>query len=513
MAKTTAELLAALGIKAKNESICTGREWVTSLGTETKEVFTPVTGEKLAEVVYASQSEYEHVIKKAQEAFAYWKKIPAPERGDIVRKYGVKLRLRKKDLGRLVSLEMGKSYQEGLGEVQEMIDICDFAVGQSRQLYGLTMHSERPDHRMYEQWHPIGIVGVISAFNFPVAVWAWNSMLACVCGDVTVWKPSEKSPLSAIACMQLMKEVIMENKLPEGLFNLVIGDYKIGEEMAKDKRVPLVSATGSTRMGRRVSQVVGARLGKSLLELGGNNAVIITENANLDNALIAAVFGCVGTAGQRCTSTRRLLVQESIFEKFKQKLVSAYSQVKIGDPLDENNHVGPLIDKAAVKAYLNAVKSVEDEGGHVITGGSVLTGPGYESGCYVTPCIAEAKNHFAIVQEETFAPIVYLIPFKTLDEAILMQNDVKQGLSSAIFTENLLEAENFLSSVGSDCGIANVNIGTSGAEIGGAFGGEKETGGGRESGSDAWKVYMRRQTNTINYGTSVPLAQGIKFDL
>lgn len=513
MAKTTQELLFSLGIKEKNESICTGRDWITSLGTDTVEVHTPVTGEKLAEVVFASQGEYEHVIKIAQEAAAYWKNIPAPQRGDIVRKYGVKLRLRKKDLGKLVSLEMGKSYQEGLGEVQEMIDICDFAVGLSRQLYGLTMHSERPQHRIYEQWHPVGLVGVISAFNFPVAVWAWNSMIAAVCGDVTIWKPSEKTPLTAIACHQLMQEVVLENDLPEGLFNVVIGDYRIGESMAKDKRIPLISATGSTRMGRRVSQVVGARLGKSLLELGGNNAVIITENANLDNALMAAVFGCVGTAGQRCTSTRRLLVQESIFETFKTKLVNAYKQIRIGDPLDENNHVGPLIDKAAVAKFKDAVRAVEDEGGQVLTGGKVLTGKGYESGCYVSPCIAEAKNHFEIVQEETFGPIVYLIPFKTIDEAIEMQNDVKQGLSSAIFTDSIQESERFLSAAGSDCGIANVNIGTSGAEIGGAFGGEKETGGGRESGSDAWKVYMRRQTNTINYGTSLPLAQGIKFDL
>lgn len=513
MAKSTQELLAALGVKAKNESICTGREWVTSLGTETIEVFTPVTGEKLGEAVYASHSEYEHVVKRAQEAAAYWKTVPAPQRGDIVRKYGVKLRLRKKDLGRLVSLEMGKSYQEGLGEVQEMIDICDFAVGLSRQLYGLTMHSERPEHRMYEQWHPVGLVGVISAFNFPVAVWAWNSMIAAVCGDVTIWKPSEKTPLTAVACHNLMQEVIIENNLPEGLFNLVIGDYKIGEAMAKDKRVPLISATGSTRMGRRVSQVVGARLGKSLLELGGNNAMIISEKANFDNALVAAVFGAVGTAGQRCTSTRRILIQETVFEDFKKKMVNAYGQLRIGDPLDENNHVGPLIDTDAVAHFKNAVKSVEEEGGQILVGGEVLSGKGYESGCYVKPCIAEARNHFEIVQEETFAPIVYLIPFKTLDEAILMQNDVKQGLSSAIFTDSLQEAEKFLSAAGSDCGIANVNIGTSGAEIGGAFGGEKETGGGRESGSDAWKVYMRRQTNTINYGKSLPLAQGIKFDL
>ena len=512
MGKTTEELLHSLGIKPKNESICTGREWVTSLGTETTEVYSPVDGKKLGEAVYASQSEYEHVIKVAKEAFQYWRTVPAPQRGDIVRQYGIKLRLRKNDLGKLVSLEMGKSYQEGLGEVQEMIDICDFAVGLSRQLYGLTMHSERPEHRMYEQWHPIGIVGVISAFNFPVAVWAWNAMIAAVCGDVTVWKPSEKTPLTAIACHQLMKEVIIENDLPEGLFNLIIGDYKIGECMAKDRCIPLISATGSTRMGRRVSQVVGARLGKSLLELGGNNAVIISEKANLENALIAAVFGCVGTAGQRCTSTRRLLIQESVFEEFKQKLIHAYGQIKIGNPLDESNHVGPLIDKQAVNAYEKAVKAVEEEGGQILVGGEVLSGEGYESGCYVTPCIAEAKNHFDIVQEETFAPIVYLIPFKTLDEAIVMQNDVKQGLSSAIFTDSLIEAEKFLSAAGSDCGIANVNIGTSGAEIGGAFGGEKETGGGRESGSDAWKVYMRRQTNTINYGAKLPLAQGIKFD-
>ena len=412
-----------------------------------------------------------------------------------------------------MSLEMGKSYQEGLGEVQEMIDICDFAVGLSRQLYGLTMHSERPNHRMYEQWHPIGIVGIISAFNFPVAVWAWNSMIATVCGDVCVWKPSEKTPLTAIACHRLLESVITENKLPEGIFNLVIGNYKIGESLAKDKRIPMVSATGSTRMGKKVSEVVGARLGSSLLELGGNNAVIISEHANLDNALIAAVFGCVGTAGQRCTSTRRLLIHESIFETFKTKLVNAYGQLSIGNPLDENNHVGPLIDEDAVNAFINAVESVKNEGGEVLTGGEVLSGEGYESGCYVKPCIATAKNHFNIVQEETFGPIVYLIPYQTLDEAIQLQNDVKQGLSSAIFTDNIQEAERFLSSAGSDCGIANVNIGTSGAEIGGAFGGEKETGGGRESGSDAWKKYMRRQTNTINYGTDLPLAQGIKFDL
>ena len=513
MAKTTEELLFDLGIKAKNESICTGREWVTSLGTECIDVTSPVDGKTLAQVVYASQSEYEHVIKKAQEAFLYWRAVPAPVRGDVVRKFGVKLRLRKKDLGKLVSLEMGKSYQEGLGEVQEMIDICDFAVGLSRQLYGLSMHSERPSHRMYEQWHPLGVVGIISAFNFPVAVWAWNAMIAAVCGDVCVWKPSEKAPLSAIAVHNLLTDVLVDSDLPEGIFNLVIGDYKTGEAIAKDRRIPLVSATGSTRMGRRVGQIVGSRLGRSLLELGGNNAIIITENANLENALRAAVFGCVGTAGQRCTSTRRLLIQESIFDAFTEKLIGVYKQLKIGNPLDVESHVGPLIDGNAVNQFRNALSQLEDEGGQILYGGEVLSGKGYESGCYVMPAITKAHNHYDIVQHETFAPIVYCIPFKNLEEAIAMQNDVKQGLSSAIFTDNLQEAETFLSAKGSDCGIANVNIGTSGAEIGGAFGGEKETGGGRESGSDAWKAYMRRQTNTINYGKELPLAQGIKFDV
>ena len=513
MLKSTRELLKSLNVNPENGSICTGTQWVTSNNTETVNVHSPVDGSELGKVIYASESDYETVILKAQKAAEYWKTVPAPERGSIVRQYGIKLRAHKKELGKLVSLEMGKSYQEGLGEVQEMIDICDFAVGLSRQLYGLTMHSERPNHRMYEQWHPIGIVGIISAFNFPVAVWAWNSMIATVCGDVCVWKPSEKTPLTAIACHRLLESVITENKLPEGIFNLVIGNYKIGESLAKDKRIPMVSATGSTRMGKKVSEVVGARLGSSLLELGGNNAVIISEHANLDNALIAAVFGCVGTAGQRCTSTRRLLIHESIFETFKTKLVNAYGQLSIGNPLDENNHVGPLIDEDAVNAFINAVEAVKNEGGEVLTGGQVLSGEGYESGCYVKPCIATAKNHYNIVQEETFGPIVYLIPYQTLDEAIQLQNDVKQGLSSAIFTDNIQEAERFLSAAGSDCGIANVNIGTSGAEIGGAFGGEKETGGGRESGSDAWKKYMRRQTNTINYGTDLPLAQGIKFDL
>jgi aldehyde dehydrogenase (NAD+) len=413
----------------------------------------------------------------------------------------------------LVSYEMGKSLQEGMGEVQEMIDICDFAVGLSRQLYGLTMHSERPEHRMYEQWHPLGVVGVISSFNFPVAVWSWNAMIAAVCGNVSIWKPSEKTPLSAIACFHILKDVLIENHIPEGIFNLILGNHEVGALMAKDSRIALLSATGSTRMGKRVAQVVGSRLGKTLLELGGNNAIIVTANANIDNALKASVFGAVGTAGQRCTTTRRLIVHESVYDTFKARLKRAYGQLSIGNPLDEHNHVGPLIDHQSVKLFKQAIEDLESEGGRVIYGGDVLKGEGYESGCYVIPCIAEAENHYRIVQEETFAPIVYLMKYNTLDEAIAMQNDVKQGLSSAIFTNDLLEAERFLSCTGSDCGIANVNIGTSGAEIGGAFGGEKDTGGGRESGSDAWKNYMRRQTNTINYGRELPLAQGIKFKI
>ncbi|MFN5652896.1 MAG: aldehyde dehydrogenase family protein, partial [Flavobacteriia bacterium] len=417
-------------------------------------------------------------------------------------------------LGKLVSYEMGKSLQEGLGEVQEMIDICDFAVGLSRQLYGLTMHSERPGHRMYEQYHPLGIVGIISAFNFPVAVWNWNTALAWVCGDVCVWKPSEKTPLTAIACQRITEEVFAANGVPEGVSGLVIGDGEIGKLMANDTRVPLVSATGSTRMGKSVGAAVGQRLGRSLLELGGNNAIIITPSADLKMVVPGAVFGAVGTAGQRCTSTRRLIIHASIYDKVTEALTSAYKQLSIGNPLDQNNHVGPLIDQDAVNNYLNAIEAAKKEGGKVLVEGGVLTGPGYESGCYVKPCIIEAENHFAIVQHETFAPILYVMKYTgDIHEAIAMQNGVPQGLSSAIMTNELKESEAFLSAAGSDCGIANVNIGTSGAEIGGAFGGEKETGGGRESGSDAWKVYMRRQTNTINYSDSLPLAQGIKFDL
>ena len=446
----------------------------------------------------------------ALSAFKTWRKKPAPLRGEIVRQYGEKLRKYKQPLGELVSYEMGKSLQEGLGEVQEMIDICDFAVGLSRQLNGLTMHSERPGHRMYEQYHPLGIVGIISAFNFPVAVWNWNTALAWVCGNVCVWKASEKAPLCAIACQNIWKEVAKENGLPDGVSCIINGDYSIGEMMTQDDRVPLISATGSTRMGRIVGSTVAKRFGKSLLELGGNNAIIITPEADLDITIIGALFGAVGTCGQRCTSTRRLIIHNSVYNEVKTKLASAYTQLKIGNPLDEKNHVGPLIDKMAVKMYLSAIEKAKSEGGNILVEGGVLEGSGYESGCYVKPVIIEAQNHYEIVQKETFAPILYIMKYTDLEEAIEKQNGVKQGLSSAIMTTNLRDAEQFLSASGSDCGIANVNIGTSGAEIGGAFGGEKETGGGRESGSDAWKVYMRRQTNTINYTKELPLAQGIK---
>ncbi|MEY4521354.1 MAG: hypothetical protein RIT10_539 [Bacteroidota bacterium] len=462
----------------------------------------------------ATANDYETVVKKAQEAFIPWRTMPAPKRGEIVRQLAERIRFYKEPLGQLVSYEMGKSLQEGLGEVQEMIDICDFAVGLSRQLYGLTMHSERPGHRMYEQYHPLGIVGIISAFNFPVAVWNWNTALAWVCGDVCIWKPSEKTPLTAIACQQITKEVFAANDVPEGVSGLIIGDGEIGKLMANDKRVPLISATGSTRMGISVGEAVGRRLGRSLLELGGNNAIIITPSADLKMVVPGAVFGAVGTAGQRCTSTRRLIIHEEIYDKVKEALAKAYQQIKIGNPLDQNNHVGPLIDKDAVRMYEEALVKAVQEGGKIIVEGGVLTGAGYESGCYVQPAIVEAENHFQIVQHETFAPILYIMKYSGgVENAIALQNGVPQGLSSAIMTNNLKEAEAFLAASGSDCGIANVNIGTSGAEIGGAFGGEKETGGGRESGSDAWKVYMRRQTNTINYSDSLPLAQGIKFEL
>jgi aldehyde dehydrogenase (NAD+) len=506
------DFLKELGLNEINEGTSTGQQWLTSEGT-VFESFSPTDGKKIGEVKGSSSDNYQSVVSQAVTAFPEWRMWPAPLRGEVVRQIGEALREKKDALGKLVSYEMGKSLQEGLGEVQEMIDICDFTVGLSRQLHGLTMHSERPKHRMYEQYHPLGVVGIISAFNFPVAVWAWNSMMAWVCGDVCVWKPSEKVPLCAVACMNIVAEVFERNNVPEGVNGLVVGDYKIGELMTSDSRVPLISATGSIRMGKKVGEAVGKRLAKSILELGGNNAIIISEDADFKIAIPGIVFGAVGTCGQRCTSTRRLIIHESMYDKVKDTLVKAYGQLRIGDPLDSNNHVGPLIDTDAVAAYSAAIETVKASGGNLPVEGGVLDGPGYESGCYVKPAIAEAQNAWEIVQEETFAPILYLMKYKTFDEALALQNGVRQGLSSAIMTNNMRESEVFLSHQGSDCGIANVNIGTSGAEIGGAFGGEKETGGGRESGSDAWKAYMRRQTNTINWGTELPLAQGIKFDL
>lgn len=506
------KILKQLKIQDKNKGVSTGQRWITSKG-KAIDSFSPVDGQRIGSVSPCDQVGWEAVMQQASHAAIEWRNWPAPRRGEIVRQIGDELRLHKEALGTLVSYEMGKSLQEGLGEVQEMIDICDFAVGLSRQLYGLTMHSERPGHRMYEQWHPLGVVGIISAFNFPVAVWSWNSMIAWVCGNTCVWKPSEKAPLCGVACQHIVAQVFKRNNVPEGVSCLVQGGREVGEWMSHDARVALVSATGSTRMGKAVATAVAARLGKSLLELGGNNAIIITPEADLDMALMGAVFGAVGTAGQRCTTTRRLIIHEKVYNKFRDKLVNAYQQIKIGNPLDQKNHVGPLIDKDAVNMYLQAIEQCKAEGGKFVVEGGVLKGKGYESGCYVKPCIAEVKNSYQVVQHETFAPILYLIKYKTLEEAIALQNGVPQGLSSAIMTTNMREAEQFLSANGSDCGIANVNIGTSGAEIGGAFGGEKETGGGRESGSDSWKAYMRRQTNTINYTTKLPLAQGIKFDL
>lgn len=505
------QFLQQLQIQKENEGSSTGAKWIKSKGEKIAS-FSPVDNQLIGAVVTTDKAAYDQVIATAQNAFVEWRNWPAPKRGEVVRQLGEALRKDKEALGQLVSYEMGKSLQEGLGEVQEMIDICDFAVGLSRQLYGLTMHSERPSHRMYEQWHPMGIVGIISAFNFPVAVWSWNASLAWVCGNVTVWKPSEKTPLCGNAIQKIVEKVFADNAVPEGVNNLIQGGREVGEWMTKDTNIPLISATGSTRMGKELNKEVAGRLGKTILELGGNNAIIITEHADLDMSLIGAVFGAVGTAGQRCTSTRRLIIHEKIYDQFVAKLVKAYQQIKIGNPLDSNNHMGPLIDKDAVKMYLNSIEACTKEGGHFIVEGGVLEGDQYASGCYVKPCIAEAKPEYKIVQHETFAPILYLLKYKTIEEAIDIQNGVPQGLSSAIMTLNMRESELFLSAKGSDCGIANVNIGTSGAEIGGAFGGEKETGGGRESGSDAWKAYMRRQTNTINWSTQLPLAQGIKFD-
>jgi aldehyde dehydrogenase (NAD+) len=507
-----AEALSKLGIKKTNSGSSTGQKWLRSKGA-TLSSYSPADGKLIGKVQATDEATFEKVVKQAHAAFLEWRLVPAPKRGEVVRQLGLALRKYKEPLGKLVSYEMGKSYQEGLGEVQEMIDICDFAVGLSRQLQGFTMHSERPKHRMYDQYHPLGVVGIISAFNFPVAVWSWNAALAWVCGDTCIWKASEKTPLCSIACQNIVTEVFKKNNVPEGVSCIVNGDYKIGQQMSAHESIPLVSATGSVRMGKAVGKTVAERLGRALLELGGNNAIIISEHANLEMSIRGALFGAVGTAGQRCTTTRRLIVHEKVYEAVKAQLKKAYSQLNIGNPLDEHNHVGPLIDALAVKSYRNALSKVKQEGGSFVVAGGVLKGKGYESGCYVKPAIAEVKNSFEIVQQETFAPILYLIKYKTLEEAIALQNGVKQGLSSAIMTTRMQEMEQFLSHAGSDCGIANVNIGTSGAEIGGAFGGEKETGGGRESGSDAWKVYMRRQTNTINYGDSLPLAQGIKFEI
>lgn len=504
------DFLSKLSLQQDNDGTSTGQDSVHNSEAHL-ESYSPVDGKLIGRVSVTTPEQYELVVAQAEKAFTHWRQVPAPQRGEIVRQYGNALRRHKDALGRLVSYEMGKSLQEGWGEVQEMIDICDFAVGLSRQLYGLTMHSERPLHRMYEQYHPLGIVGIISAFNFPVAVWSWNSMIALVCGDVTIWKPSEKTPLCGVACQNIWAEVAKANNLPEGISSLINGDYTVGQLMTEDQRVPLISATGSTRMGKIVAQTVGARLGKTLLELGGNNAMIITPSADMELVLTGALFGAVGTCGQRCTSTRRLIIHEDRYEEVKSKLTTAYTQLSIGDPLDESNHVGPLIDEQSVEIYLSAIEGIKKEGGTMVVDGGRIEGLG--SDCYVKPCIAEVSADSAMAQKETFAPILYLMKYRDLEEAIAIQNSVPQGLSSAIMTTNMRESELFLSAAGSDCGIANVNIGTSGAEIGGAFGGEKETGGGRESGSDSWKAYMRRQTNTINYSTELPLAQGITFDL
>ncbi len=508
-----AHLLKQWNITEEHSGVSTGKNWLKGEGGRLVST-SPVDGAQLGTVRGASHAEYQQCLETAQAAFIEWRNWPAPKRGEIVRQFAEELRKHKAELGQLVSYEMGKSYQEGLGEVQEMIDICDFAVGLSRQLHGLTMHSERPEHRMYEQWHPLGLVGVITSFNFPVAVWSWNTALAWVCGDVTLWKPSGKTPMCSLACQAIIAEVFERNQVPEGVSVLINGNREIGEWMAKDERIPLISATGSTRMGKVVGATISERLGRSLLELGGNNAIIITEKADLDMAMHSALFGAVGTAGQRCTSTRRLIIHDSVYADFTAKLAKAYGQLRIGDPLNEQNHVGPLIDTTAVEMYTQALNAAKQQGGKFLVEGAVLQGEQFATGCYVKPAIVEATPDMPIVQEETFAPILYVIRYKGgVDQAIAIQNNVKQGLSSAIMTTDMRQMERFLGAAGSDCGIANVNIGTSGAEIGGAFGGEKETGGGRESGSDAWKVYMRRQTNTINFGTTVPLAQGIKFDL
>lgn len=508
-----AQTLGQLGIEDENPGTGTGNQWIEDKAAQKVESISPADGKKLAEVRLTSPETFDQVVEKAVEAFHYWKNLPPPERGEIVRQIGLKLREYKEPLGALVSSEMGKIYQEGLGEVQEMIDICDFAVGQSRQLYGKVIASERPRHRMMEQWHSLGPAGVITAFNFPVAVYSWNAFIAAVCGDTVIWKPSEKTPLCSIAVQKIIARVLKDNDLTEGIFNLVTGDHRIGQKITSEKRIPLVSATGSVRMGKKVGPVVKSRLGKVILELGGNNGIIISQHADIDMALRAILFGAVGTAGQRCTTTRRLIIHDSVYEDFKKNLLNAYKQLRFGHPLDENTIVGPLIDREAVDNFQLALEKVKKEGGHILSGGEKLEGKGFESGCYVNPALAEVEPGNAMVREETFGPLLYLIKYKDFDDALRIHNDVPQGLSSALFSLNVREVEQYLSVAGSDCGIANVNIGTSGAEIGGAFGGEKETGGGREAGSDAWKAYMRRQTNTINWGTGIPLAQGIKFDV
>ncbi|RKY55014.1 MAG: aldehyde dehydrogenase family protein [Candidatus Neomarinimicrobiota bacterium] len=508
------DFLEKLGIEEINYGATLGNSdgWIKTKGKELTS-YSPIDGKPIAKVVQATKEDYDLVIRRAQEAFKKWRMVPAPKRGEVIREIGGVLRKYKEPLGKLVTLEMGKIKAEGMGEVQEMIDIADFAVGQSRMLYGSTMHSERPKHRMYDQYHPYGLVGIITAFNFPVAVWSWNSLIAAICGDVNIWKPSSKTPLTAIAVQKIIAPVVDKYDI-KGVFNLVIGKgSEVGELLINDKRVPLISMTGSTVMGKRIGEAVGKRLGRTILELGGNNAIIIAEDADIDMAVRATLFGAVGTAGQRCTTTRRIIIQKSVREKFINSLVKAYGQVKIGNPLNDDILMGPVIDKMAVELMMNAIEEVKKSGGKLIYGGNIKTIEGLENGFYVEPTIMEVKNDFPIVQEETFAPILYIIEYSDFDEAIEIHNDVPQGLSSAVFTSSMHYQEQFLSHAGSDCGIANVNIGTSGAEIGGAFGGEKETGGGRESGSDAWKTYMRRQTNTINWGKELPLAQGISFDI
>jgi aldehyde dehydrogenase (NAD+) len=500
--------LKELGIEESNSGACAGPgDWNNREEKDMLEVVTPIDGSLIARIALASEQDYEHVVTIAQRSFQEWRLLPSPKRGEIVREIAEEVRRFKEPLGKLITLEMGKAIAEGMGEVQEVIDIADFAVGLSRQLYGLSMQSERPYHRMYEQWHPLGVIGIVTAFNFPMAVWSWNSMIAAVCGDTMVWKPSSKVPLCAIALQHIANRVMKASNL-SGIFNLVVGKGStVGERLINDRRVALISATGSTSMGRRVAEAAAKRLGRTILELGGNNAIIVTEDANLDLAVRAILFAAVGTAGQRCTTTRRIIAQKRIVEELSARLVKAYSQLRIGDPLDPNILMGPLVDRDAVDTMMKALQIVPKQGGMIVSGGKILDRPGF----YVTPAIVRVPGNTQIVCEETFAPILYIMPYEGLDEAIRLHNEVPQGLCSAIFTESLSKAEKFLSCVGSDCGIANVNIGTSGAEIGGAFGGEKETGGGREAGSDAWKQYMRRQTSTINWSNQLPLAQGIKF--